>query len=40
MELGPRGMLTMLGMRKTSGSEDSAIPSLEQLLDSFHEKHQ
>lgn len=39
IELGPRGILTMLGFRKTAGSQDIAWPDIKSLKDSFNAPH-
>ena len=36
VKVGPRGLLTMLGMRKTVGSQDAVIPTAKYLLDGFN----
>lgn len=37
--LGPRGVLTMLGFRKTTGSQDISWPTRKVLLDGFTKPH-
>ena len=35
-ELGPRGVFTLLGMRKTTGSQEIVWPSIETLKEGFN----
>lgn len=39
LNVGPRGILTMLGHRKTAGSQDIAWPPIYELKDSFNKPH-
>lgn len=36
LNVGPRGILTMLGFRKTAGSQDIPWPSIQELKESFN----
>ena len=39
LNVGPRGVLTMLGQRKTPGSQDIPWPSIYELTESFNRPH-
>ena len=40
VKMGPRGLATMLGLRKTVGSQDVVVPSAKLLLDGFNKPNQ
>ena len=39
LNMGPRGLLTMLGFRKTAGSQDITWPTSHELKESFNKPH-
>ena len=39
LNVGPRGVLTMLGHRKTAGSQDISWPAMYELKESFNRPH-
>lgn len=39
MNMEPRGIYTLLGMRKTAGSQEIAWPSMQQLKEAYNRLH-